>query len=136
MKIKLFPLLAGVAAIAISAAPMIANAQGGPGKFSNLNLTSEQQTQLDQIRENADSQIETILSPEQAQQFQNIREQRQQGRRAMKALNLTEEQRNQMREVHQSARKQMEEVLTEEQLQQLRQQREAHRGEHRQEQGN
>ncbi|MGB7441651.1 MAG: hypothetical protein WA919_11320 [Coleofasciculaceae cyanobacterium] len=128
MKIKLFPLLASLAAISISAAPMLANAEPGSGKFSNLNLSTAQQEQLDQIRENTDSQIEAILSPEQQQQFQNMREQREQMRQAKKALNLTEEQREQMREIRRSAREQMQQVFTEEQRQQLSEMRGSRRG--------
>jgi Spy/CpxP family protein refolding chaperone len=134
MKTKFLPLLAGVAAITLIAAPMVVNAQRsnllaqGPDKvFSNLNLTSEQQTQFEQIRNNTDSQIAGILNPEQQQQFQSIQTQRQQLHEAMKALNLTSEQKEQMHSIKQSAKQQMDSVLTDEQLQQLRQERQSNR---------
>ncbi len=132
MKIKFLSLLAGVAAVTLITAPMVVNAQRsnllaqGPHQvFSNLNLTSEQQTQFEQIRNNTDSQIAGILNPGQQQQFQSIKAQRQQLHEAMKALNLTSEQKEQMRSIKQSARQQMGNVLTDEQRQQLRQERQS-----------
>jgi|GEM_PF-451741 len=134
MKIKFLPLLAGVAAVTLITAPMVVNAQRsnllaqGPHKvFSNLNLTAEQQTQFEQIRNNTESQIAGILNPEQQQQFQSVRAQRQQLHEAMKALNLSSEQKEQMRSIKQSAKQQMASVLTDEQRQQLRQERQSNR---------
>ena len=134
MKIKFLPLLAGVAALTLIAAPMVVNAQRsnllaqGPHKvFSNLNLTSEQETQLEQIRNNTDSQIAGILNPEQQQLFKSIQTQREQLHEAMMALNLTAEQKEQMHSIKESAREQMDSVLTNEQRQQLHQERQSNR---------
>ncbi|MBE9129141.1 MULTISPECIES: Spy/CpxP family protein refolding chaperone [unclassified Coleofasciculus] len=129
MKIKVLPLLASIAAIALTTAPMAVRAQ--PPFMEELNLTAEQKAQLEQIRESTDSQIEQILSPEQQQQFQTIRTERQRVRGAREALNLSDEQRDQMREIHQSAREQMQNVLTEEQRQQMREAMQSRRGEGR-----
>ena len=121
MNIKIFPLFATIAAITLAAAPMAAFSQ--PKFAEELNLTAEQQAQLERIRDNKHSQIEQILTPEQRQQFQQLQGQRQRHREGMRALNLTEAQRNQMREIHQSARELMQNVLTEEQREQMRQMR-------------
>ncbi|MEQ8973188.1 MAG: hypothetical protein RIE73_22635 [Coleofasciculus sp. C1-SOL-03] len=129
MNIKVFPLFATIAAITLAASPLAAFAQ--PPFAEELNLTAEQQAQLEQIRDNKHSQIEQILTPEQQEQFQQLREQRQRHRQGMRALNLTETQRNQMREIHQSAREQMRDVLTEEQQEQIRQMRGNRRGRRR-----
>ncbi|MEQ9551593.1 MAG: hypothetical protein RIM23_18550 [Coleofasciculus sp. G3-WIS-01] len=126
MNIKIFPLFATIAAITLAAAPMAAFSQ--PKFAEELNLTAEQQAQLEQIRDNKHSQMEQILTPEQRQQFQQFQGQRQRHREGMRALNLTEAQRNQMREIHQSARELMQNVLTEEQREQMRQMRENRRG--------
>lgn len=132
MNIKILPLLASVAAITLTTAPLAIQspAQAYPAsRFSQeLNLTAEQIAQMEQIRENIKSQMEAVLTPEQQQQIQTMRtEGRQQGR-AMKSLNLSEAQRTQMREIHRSAREQMQNVLTEEQRQQLRELKESRWG--------
>ena len=121
MNIKVLPLFATIAAITLAAAPMAAFSK--PPFAEELNLTAEQQAQLEQIRENKHSQIEQILTPQQREQFQQLQEQRQRHREGMRALNLTEEQRNQMREIHESTRELMQNVLTEEQREQMRQMR-------------
>jgi len=130
MKLKFFSLLAGVAAITLITAPLVVNAQRSNllaqrplQVLSNLDLTSEQQSQLDQIRNNADSQIAAILNPGQQQQFQSIQAQREQLHESMKAMNLTSEQKEQMRSIKQSAKQQMAGILTDAQRQQLRQER-------------
>ena len=126
MNIKVFPLFATIAAITLAAAPMAAFSQ--PRFAEELNLTTDQQTQLERIRDNKHSQIEQILTPEQRETFQQLQEQRQRHREGMRSLNLTEAQRSQMREIHQSAREQMRDVLTEEQQEQIRQMRGNRRG--------
>ncbi|HBE19035.1 MAG TPA: hypothetical protein DEG17_16775 [Cyanobacteria bacterium UBA11149] len=127
MKIKLLPLVAGIATLSIATAPFILNAQksnalppeGHPG-LAELNLTPEQQSKLDQMRDNVDSQIEGILSPQQQQRFQRVRELRQELRQEMEALNLTEDQKEQMHSIMRANRDQMADILTDEQKQKLR----------------
>ncbi|NEP58840.1 MAG: hypothetical protein F6K31_17775 [Symploca sp. SIO2G7] len=130
MKLKSLSLLAGFAAVTLITAPLVVNAQRSnllaqrpQAVLSNLDLTSEQQAQLEQIRNNADSQIASILNPAQQQQFQSIQAQREQLKEAKEAMNLTSEQKEQMRSIKQSAKQQMAGVLTDEQRQQLRQER-------------
>lgn len=90
-------------------------------KFQQLNLTEDQRTRIQQIKEAARQQMESILTPEQRTQLQQARQQRQRPN-----LNLTESQQASMRALRQNTKSQMEAVLTAEQrqkLQELRQQR-------------
>ncbi len=136
MKIKLLPLVAGIATLSIVAAPFILNAQKsnafppeGPPGLAELNLTPEQQAKFDQMRDNVDSQIEGILSPQQQQHFQKVRELREELRQEMEALNLTEDQKKQMHSFMRANRDQMDDILTDEQKQKLRQRMQSRMGE-------
>lgn len=121
-----------------SSAPM--PAQPGPMRRLNfLNLTSEQQAQIEQIHQNQRSQIDAILTEEQRTQLQQDFQNRgprpseeNQGsprrgegrgmrRSPFESLNLTAEQRSQIEAVMRSSREQMDAVLTDEQRQQLQQ---------------
>lgn len=133
MKIKFLSLVAGVSALILSFSPMAANAKGFGNRFSELNLTPQQEAQIEQIGENAKSQMENILTPEQRQQLETLRQQggpRGQGREKGQGLSqiLSEEQREQMRSLRESTREQIRNVLTPEQQEQLRQKIEARRG--------
>lgn len=101
---------------------------GRPPIFDELNLTPEQEAQLSQIREDSRSQIESLLTPAQQEQFQIVVESAEQMRQAMSALNLTEEQRDDIRGIMRSARDQGADVLTEEQRAQLRETLRDHHG--------
>ncbi|MDP5337921.1 MAG: P pilus assembly/Cpx signaling pathway, periplasmic inhibitor/zinc-resistance associated protein [Nodularia sp. (in: cyanobacteria)] len=48
--------------------------QRGPKGWANLNLTEQQKTQLRQIRESSQQQIQAVLTPEQRQQMQEMRQ--------------------------------------------------------------
>lgn len=137
MKIKLLPLVAGIATLSIAAAPFILNAQksnafppDGPPGLSQLNLTPDQQAKFEQLRNNAESQIEAILSPAQVPHFQNLKTIRQQLRQETEALNLTADQKKQMHSIMEANRKEMDGILTDAQKAQLRQERQSHMGEH------
>lgn len=127
MKIKLLPLVAGIATLSLLTAPLILNAQKsnafppeGPPGLAGLNLTPDQQAKLDKMRDSVDSQIEGILTPQQQQNFRRVRELRQELRQEMEALNLTEDQKNQMHSFMRANRDQMDSILTDEQKQKLR----------------
>ncbi len=134
MKIKFLSLVAGVSALILSFSPMAASARGFRNGFSELNLTPQQQAQIEQIRANAKSQMQNILTPEQRQQFETMRQQGQQrgqGRQkgeGMGGMNLSAQQKEQMRSLRESTHQQINNVLTPEQQEQLRQKREARRG--------
>ena len=128
MKIKFLSLLAGVSALILSFSPMAASAEGFRNRFSELNLTPQQQTQIEQIRENAKSQMQNLLTAEQQQLFETLREQGRKKGQGMRQMNLSAEQREQMRSLRQSTREQVRNVLTPEQQDQLRQKMETRRG--------
>lgn len=128
MKIKFLSLLAGVSAAIVSFSPMAASAEGFRNRFSELNLTPQQQAEIEQIQENAKSQMQNLLTPEQRQQFETLRQQGRQKGKGLRQMNLSAEQREQMRSLRQSSREQIRNVLTPEQQDQLRQKMEARRG--------
>ena len=92
-----------------------------------LNLTAEQQAQIEQIREDKRSQIDAILTAEQKAQLQQAQENRGTPRarenrgmpRPFASLNLTDEQRSQIEAVMRSSKEEMDAILTPEQRQQL-----------------
>jgi periplasmic protein CpxP/Spy len=153
-KLRLLPLMAGVIALSVSigsATPAFSQATNPTPpseagrhmrRHNFLNLTAEQQAQMEQIHQNTRSQIDAILTEEQRAQLQSERENRTprtgefrrmppDGNGQMlpppfASLNLTEEQRSQIEAVMRSSREQMDAVLTEEQRQQLEQHRQEH----------
>ena len=127
--------------------PTVSPQRGQINRTNFLNLTPEQQTQINQIRQNERSQIDAILTAEQKAQLQRERENRksqagenqtpatprqneEMRRTPFASLNLTDEQRTQIETVHRAAMQQMETVLTPEQrqkLQEFQQQRQQRR---------
>jgi hypothetical protein len=77
LKTTLLPMLTcGLTAMTLIWSPEAAWAQVKPMKsafplLSHLNLTAQQQLQMQQLRQSARIQLEAILSPEQTQQFAN-----------------------------------------------------------------
>ncbi len=144
MKLQKLSLLAGIVALSLTAVPFAVKAQTisssplvvaqevpGKGPFQRLGLSDEQKAQIAEIRRNSQAEIEKILTPEQRQQLEQLKAERQnrqgnrQGRRnKFASLNLTEEQRTQIQQIMQSRKSQIESVLTPEQKQQLQQYRE------------
>ncbi len=99
-----------------------------PPFFADLNLTPEQEAQLEALRQSHRSQFEAILTPEQQQiltelEAQEPREGEGQGRRGRRrireALNLTEDQIAQLQTIREENRSEFEAILTPEQLTQL-----------------
>jgi len=86
-----------------------------------LNLTTQQEASLSQIRVQSLAQLERILSPEQRDQFKAALLQGKDLRGAIAAMNLTPDQQNQLRQTIQSIRTQIDSTLTPGQKQQLRQ---------------
>lgn len=142
MKLKNLYLIAGAIALSLSATPFIVNAQqiaqtptqvkpARNGPFERLGLTDSQKTQIKEIRRNSRAQMEAILTPEQKQQLEAAKQERQgqprqargQGERPKKgwaSLNLTEEQKTKMREIKESEKNQIQAILTPQQQQQLK----------------
>jgi len=90
-------------------------------ELPGLNLTQQQQEQLDQIRSQTRSQIESILSETQRSQIRTAMQQGQGLRRAAVAANVSADQQAQIRQIFQASRQQMASVLTPEQQQQIQQ---------------
>lgn len=133
-KVKFMSLFAGVVAFSTVFAPLTINAQPTPplagqragtvkgmGKMAGIELTAEQQAQMEQIRNETRTQIEGVLTPEQRQQWQAATQNGQRRRGAMAALNLSETQRTQIRQIMQSSKERATAVLTPEQRQQIEQ---------------
>jgi periplasmic protein CpxP/Spy len=106
MKLKLMPMLAGLVMLSV-AAPVAA--QGCTGQKTNL--TPQQQSRLEEIRRNSVQQVETLLTPEQQQQFQNALASGQKMRSAVGSLNLSSEQQTQVQQVMQSEKAQKNALL-------------------------
>ncbi len=100
MKSKLMPILAASTVLTL-ALPLAANACG-----DKKNLTQAQRTQMEQVKDNTRSQLETVLNPQQQAQFQSAVEDGQKMRSAVANLNLSQEQQTQVEEIMQIAKEQ------------------------------
>lgn len=103
-----------------------------PHVAEELNITSEQQTEIDAIKDNAHTQVDAILTADQltALEGKTGRERMQ----AMRRLDLSPDQRTQLRDVRETSRAAVNDVLTDEQqsqLQDMRAERSAGRKNHR-----
>jgi len=126
----------------IALVPFIANAQSQNGQngegrmprmhqgMSQLNLSDDQKSQIKQIRENARTQMENLLTAEQKQQLQTAIAQGKPLPEALESLHLTEAQQTQEREIMKSSHEQMQGILTAEQQQKLQEFRQSHQGAH------
>lgn len=120
-------LATGATAIALTILPMAAHADqldGRPGRLAEaieeLNLTTEQESQLAQIRQARLTQMQAIIPEEKRQAFKDALESGQTFREAMAALDLSEAQKMELKELRKSTRDQIKGVLTEEQRNTLR----------------
>ena len=99
MKSKFMPILAASAIFTI-ALPLAANAACGDKE----NLTQAQQTQLEQVKNNARSEVEAVLTSQQQGQLQSALEDGQKMRSALANLNLSQQQQNEINEIMQVAK--------------------------------
>ncbi|MEM6754583.1 MAG: hypothetical protein AAF630_16625 [Cyanobacteria bacterium P01_C01_bin.38] len=93
MKSKLMPILAA-STIFTLALPLAANACG-----DKKNLTQAQRTQIEQVKNNARSQVEAVLTPQQQDEWKSAVEDGQKMRSAVASLNLSQEQQTQINEI-------------------------------------
>jgi Spy/CpxP family protein refolding chaperone len=100
MKSKLMPILAA-SAIFTLALPLAANACG-----NKENLTQAQRTQIEEVKNNARSQVEAVLTPQQQGQFQSAVQDGQKMRSAVANLNLSQEQQTQINEIMEVSKEQ------------------------------
>ena len=124
MKHQLWTLLIGIAILTFTVSAMPASAQmqnvGNiiPPIFSELDLTVEQQEQLEQLWEEKADRIQNVLTPEQLEEFQALRSEAMEMRQRAAQLNLTQEQREEIQEIMRDM--QIIDILTDEQKQELR----------------
>jgi periplasmic protein CpxP/Spy len=137
MQLQKLSLIAGAFALSLTAMPFAVKAETissspiqiaqtptqaprkGEGKFNRLGLTDAQKAQMAEIRRETKAQMEAILTPQQREQLQTARQNRQGKRQVWRNLNLTDAQRNQMRQIMQTQKSKMEAILTSEQRQRL-----------------
>ena len=119
--------IGSLAALALLAAPLglmkSVHAEGG-GRghhLEQLDLSDAQRSQIEAIRTNTRSQIDSVLTANQQATLENSE---QRGRRAFRELDLSEDQREQLREIHEASRDRVSSVLTDAQRSQLEERRE------------
>ena len=122
MKLNFKTISFGILAATLLTTPLAlmkaANAVGGDGrgaKFEQLDLTEAQTSQIEAIRTETRSQVETVLTPEQRTTLENTESER----GGLRGLDLTDEQRSQIRTLEEGSREQMNAILTDEQRQTL-----------------
>lgn len=122
--------LASFAAIALLSAPfgIVGTAQAERGHrgghhLEQLDLTEAQSAQIEAILTDVRSQMQSVLTEEQAAALENG-----EGRRAWRALDLSDSQREQIRSIREASKEEISEILTEEQRAQLQAMREDHPG--------
>lgn len=94
--------------------------QAGLPKPAQLNLTEEQKTQLQQFRQETRRQMEAIVAPAQREQFQAAMKSGKPFPAAIAAANLSQDQKDQLKQLMQSRRVQLESILSPEQRNQVK----------------
>jgi periplasmic protein CpxP/Spy len=97
-------------------------------RLNSLNLTAEQKTKLEQLREKTRTQMNEVFTPEQLQQAKLRREQYKAMAQQWQSLNLTADQKAKLQEIRRSSKAQLQAILTPEQQQQARQKFPGHGG--------
>lgn len=135
MKFKTLVVVAGTLALSLATTPLVVQAQTKPpapqklaqaqkpqGPLQRLNLTEQQKVQIEQVRNNARTEIEKVIRPEQQARFKTAMQNRQGVQAAIAAMNLTSQQQNQIRQIMESSQtKILQDILTAPQRQQLQQ---------------
>lgn len=124
MKSQLISMLAGAVVLVapLTSMPVRAELQTPTQLFpalSGVELTGEQETQIDEIADQTLSEVEDILTTEQRDQFNAALDQGEDVRSAIASINPSPEQRTQLRTVFQSARTQLADTITPEQREQI-----------------
>jgi len=120
-------LIAGLVGFMVTATPITTLAQSAhtPAGFfpalENVTFSSDQQSQLTQLRQQTRSELETIVSSEQRQQFRQSLSQGNGLWAAISAMQLSPDQTGQVRQVLQSKRQQLARIVTPAQRQQIMQ---------------
>ena len=131
MKLKVLPLLAGIAAIAIVAAPIAALAetptivaqQNTPQRKNPLTellgLSAEQEQQLAAIQQETAKKLGGVVTPAQQQRYVTARKQGKDRQEAVAAMDLTADQQSQITAILQAAQTRSLSVFTPDQLKKL-----------------
>lgn len=124
MKLNLRALMtSGIAIATLIALPTLIKAFPAqalpPQALESLNLTEQQQAELDTLQANVRDQLEDILTADQRTSLQTSLDSGTPFRQAVRSLNLSEDQKQQARSIMQASRDDFQAVLTEEQQQQL-----------------
>lgn len=101
----------------------VAQRFSGSERFSDLDLTEEQKTKLQEVQENYRSQIDDILTSEQKDELKAEMESGKKPREVISNLELSSEQKEKMQELRKSQREEISSILTPEQKQKLKQRR-------------
>ena len=131
---KLSALSSGIAAICVAGLALSADAE--PFRFcdielpSQLNITPEQQAQLDEFKENRFNRMQAVLTSEQQGISHEAKAARETARELSCQLNLTDAQKQEMRAIRQEGRQEFLSILTPEQQVQLEELRTRRRGRH------
>ncbi|MEC4818527.1 MAG: hypothetical protein SAK29_35435 [Scytonema sp. PMC 1069.18] len=130
-KFKTIQLFTGVLSIFIISTPVVLRAQQLPNlpspnvpvewfpALAEVELSLQQKSQLEDIRKNTRSQVESILTLPQQNQFQTALLEGNSFFAAVKAMNLSPKQQRQLRKVMESTRSQVVSTLTLQQRQQI-----------------
>lgn len=90
-----------------------------PSALASLNLTTDQQAQVQQVQTLATAQIQSILTPEQWQQLQTLQSANLSQAAALQQINLTGDQKSKLQEVEVLAQQRILSILTAEQKKKL-----------------
>jgi protein CpxP len=132
MKFKNLSLIAGAIALSLTAVPFsvkaettsqapvrLAQTQPTKPNQGGIQLTPQQQTQIEQIRGNVRKEIEQVLTKEQQTQIKTAMEAGKPPREAFAALRFTPKQQTQLQKIFITSQQQMEAVLTSDQKAEL-----------------
>ncbi|MEL6462124.1 MAG: P pilus assembly/Cpx signaling pathway, periplasmic inhibitor/zinc-resistance associated protein [Cyanobacteria bacterium J06636_27] len=143
MKLNKLSFLAGAFALTLTAIPFAAQAQmnsSSPtviaqgrkqGMWKKLNLSEDQQAQLQEIKKSAKAQMREVLTPEQLQKLEAAKASGQKKRGVWRSLNLTDAQKAELKEIRQSKKAQINAILTDEQKAQLQEMKQNRRNRRR-----
>jgi Spy/CpxP family protein refolding chaperone len=81
-------------------------------RLKRLNFTPEQKTKLEQLKTNTEAQMGAVLTPEQRQKTQAMKEERGGMKNVWQSLNLTADQKAKIKAIHQANHEQFKALLT------------------------
>ncbi len=138
--IKKLSFLAGAIALTLTAIPFAAQAQFNSsepivvaqrqkrgGWKNKLNLSEEQKAKMQEIKQNARTEMEKILTREQLDKLEAAKASGQKKRGVWRTLNLTEDQKAQIKKIRENKKAQFQAILTDEQKAQMQEMRQNRR---------